>query len=272
MKFAQLALGASFLAGMMTAPAMAANLTGVDFGTETDFRTYRSNPLTDTETFTDGDAADAISALTDNDVLTHVELATSDETGTSVVGFDAELGGHNIRVESVTAADWVGGLKDQWVADFIDAYPALAGFAGLIGDTAFTRGGDANIGMMTKDDISGDLQVDLIGHLNVLDAPWVSTVPQFAALAPAVNAALGGAALQISEIAKVIIDGDVTYAYGFKATPTGFVGADGSSHSGLYSVIIPGDPNTEDVPEPASVLGLVALGGLAIATKRKSLA
>jgi hypothetical protein len=80
MKFAQLALGASFLAGMMTAPAMAANLTGVDFGTETDFRTYRSNPLTDTETFTDGDAADAISALTDNDVLTHVELFSDSET------------------------------------------------------------------------------------------------------------------------------------------------------------------------------------------------
>ncbi|WP_371357577.1 PEP-CTERM sorting domain-containing protein, partial [Hydrocoleum sp. CS-953] len=44
------------------------------------------------------------------------------------------------------------------------------------------------------------------------------------------------------------------------------------SHQGLYDFTITsgGDILAEDVPEPSTVLGLVAIGGLVAATKRKS--
>lgn len=267
-----LLVGASVLAGLSAfagAPALAANLTGVTFDSDTpDIRTYRSDADADTESFTDGNVADAIDALQDTDVLTHVELATSDETGTTKVGFSGELGGYDVRVESVTSDEWVNEVRDQWIADFEAAYPTLAGFAGLVADQSFARGGDANIGAFTQDDTTGEFQLDLIGHYNVLNAPWVGTSP-LAGLAGAVSAALSGAPLQISEIAKVIIDGEVHYAYSFSATDTGYADPDGSSHSGLYSWKLDGEPKAA-VPEPATLLGLMAVGGVFAASKRKS--
>jgi hypothetical protein len=96
-------------------------------------------------------------------------------------------------------------------------------------------------------------------------------------------AAFGDAQVQASELVKVAINGepaseaigaDDGVMYSFAATDSDVVSADGdTSFSAGYdpgTITVPGD--SEDVPEPASVLGLVALGGLAVASKRKSLA
>ena len=77
--------------------------------------------------------------------------------------------------------------------------------------------------------------------------------------------------LQISEIAKVTFNGKVDYAFGFKATDSGAIAGDRNklnditSHTGIYSW----SQTYKTVPEPSALFGLVAVGGLVIASRRK---
>ncbi|MDY7020734.1 MAG: NF038130 family PEP-CTERM protein, partial [Cyanobacteriota bacterium] len=75
--------------------------------------------------------------------------------------------------------------------------------------------------------------------------------------------------LQISEFAKVTVNGQSEYVYGFNATDSGFTALDdGQSYSGVYSWNKAGQ--TASVPEPSTMLGLMAVGGLFAAAKRNA--
>jgi hypothetical protein len=276
-------VGASVVVGMSAisvTPAFAGNLTNVQFD-GTDYRTYNY------ETITNRVEADAISALTDGDSLTNVELAASDEMGKSHVGFSGLLNGVGVKVESVTAEDWniFGG---QWLKDFQAAYSNLFNatvstplgsinlgkvVAGAI-QGGLARSGDVNIGSFVQDDITGEYQLNMVGHYNLLDAPYVKNALTTQQI-NTIKGFMGGNPLQISEVAKVTIGGEVHYAYSFGATATGILAADAapgdtSSHTGLYTWSRAGQPPVAAVPEPSTMLGLMAVGGLFAAAKRNS--
>ena len=83
------------------------------------------------------------------------------------------------------------------------------------------------------------------------------------------NALKGIPNLQISEIVKVELDGVSEYVYSFNAEKSGFVAEDdGKSYSGVYSWSKAGTPAA--VPEPSTILGLMAVGGLFGAAKRNA--
>jgi hypothetical protein len=239
MKFAQLALGASFLAGMMTAPAMAASIANPTTGGADDVLVYGANS---TNTFEIANtSSNLVTALTGDasSPTGNVELFASSEssgsnfnTSTTLSG---TLNGKSIVLSSVTAADWnVFGL--QWFGEFLDV--AL--------------------------NPQGEVKVGLAGHFNA----YTRVVQQIPSLAAYLKPNF-----QASEIVKIEYDGGpAEYFWSFSATDSKLKEAgDNFSHSGNYEVSFMGDP-VKDVPEPASVLGLVALGGLAVASKRKSLA
>ena len=140
-----------------------------------------------------------------------------------------------------------------------------------------TRSGDPNIGSFVQDDATGEYQLGLIGHFDLLQSnsltQALNNLTGSSVLTGMVmnelSGAMGGNPLQVSEVAKVTIDGVVNYAYSFSATDTGYVDSDGSSHSGLYSWTLAGEP-IQSVPEPSTMLGLMAVGGLVTLSKRKS--
>lgn len=262
----QLMMAASLAAGvsaLSSVPAFGASLTNIEFNT-TDFLTYNR------DNGTLGDTAGAISALTDNDPVTNVELGAKSEINTANIGFSAKLGGKSVSVETVTAADWnIFGL--QWAADFAKAYPTIASLGlNVLQMGGLPRSGDPNIGSFTQDDTTGEYKLDLIGHYNLLKVPHFITAVGGKQNVALLSGLLGGAPLQMSEIAKVTIDGAVHYAYSFAATHTGYTASDGFSHNGLYTWTLDGEPSVADVPEPSTMLGLMAVGGLFAAAKRKS--
>jgi hypothetical protein len=76
---------------------------------------------------------------------------------------------------------------------------------------------------------------------------------------------------QISEIAKVTFNDKVDYAFGFSATDSGAIAGDRNktndktSHTGIYSW----SQTYKTVPEPSALFGIVTVGGLVIASRRK---
>lgn len=254
-------------------------------------------------------APDAASALTDGDRYSNVELNVADEIlSNNVTGFTGNLGVDSVKVEGINQADWDGGLGTKWMADFSAAYPALAtaslafnnisiNLGAAIMSTASAvvgRSGDPNVAYMAKNDATGAIEMDLIGHYNIWNSPWLQTAinSQVNALATqyrlsSTNKSILASAvnnkvtqlktenplLQVSEIAKVTINGQSQFAYNFSATKTGLSIDDGSSHSGRYTIALQGTaepPESEDVPEPSLMLGLAAISGLVATSKRKS--
>jgi hypothetical protein len=141
----------------------------------------------------------AITALTDGNSATNVELFTSGENVTDNIGFTGKLGKNTIKVESVTKADWADGkLATAWLTGFSNTYASLmqattvklSGINMKVSDifqakkddlTTYLKtngingAGDANIGNITYDSASGKLNVDLAGHLDVRYGTAVST-------------------------------------------------------------------------------------------------
>jgi hypothetical protein len=236
------------------------------------------------DVFGPGTAEDA---LTDDSFLTNVELsASTEDLSDSVSGFSGKLGNTEVSVESVTAADW-DEFGDQWLDDFEAAYGDLFN-ANIFGydvgqmiasevQKGLTRSGDPNIGSFVQDDATGEYQLGLIGHYNLLQSDSLTQeLNQLTGssvitgiVKDQVSGFLGGNPLQVSEVAKVTIGDQVNYAYSFSATDTGYRDTDGSSHSGLYSWTFQGEP-VQSVPEPSTMLGLMAVGGLATLSRRKS--
>jgi hypothetical protein len=236
--------------------------------------------------------------LTDGDLTTNVELWFDGEDVLDNVGFTATAGTHTVSVESVTAADW-SAYGSQWLGDLFANYAPLNNVWSQLDSTvqnmaigAFTTmgSGDPNIAEFNLDE-TGAVDIKMAGwyDLNtkldpiIAQAKTQANSPLFKMLVgqPAAQALLANISLldttldsmgplQMSEIAKVTINGEVHYAYSFNAVNSGFVAKDdGMSYSGIYSWNHAGIP-VESVPEPSTMLGLMAVGGLFAAAKRKS--
>ncbi len=240
------------------------------------------------------------SYLTDGDLTTNVELWFDGENVLQNVGFTATKGSHTVKVESVTAADWAE-YGTKWLGDLFATYEPLNNVWPLLNKTvqdmaigAFTTmgSGDPNIAEFSLDE-TGAVDIKMAGwyDLNTKLDPIIAgakaqakaqlsssnPVIRLGAQALLANIALFenalsqiGGPLQMSEVAKVTINGEVHYAYSFNAVNSGFVAKDdGMSYSGIYSWSKPGIP-VAAVPEPSTMLGLMAVGGLFAAAKRKS--
>ena len=269
-------VGASVVAGvsaMACTPAHAALLVpqNITFNT-TNYRTYTGGS---NGSFIPNNSTAAISALTDNDPTSNVELWYTTENPTANVGFNATLGGYNVSVTSVTGADWAN-FGNQWLTDLLTHYgitlpqPVYNGvLQHLITIGGLPRANDPDVGAFTYDTDSGKFDLTLVGHYdlhqsiaNYLSSEpsslWKTFIKQYTALP---------FPLQASEIAKVTIDGDTHYAYSFSATNSGIALPDPlHSFDGLYHW----DPIVKkSVPEPSAVLGLMAVGGLFVATRKR---
>jgi PEP-CTERM motif len=279
---------------------------------------------------TNDNVGKAIQALTDDSAATNVELWYGNESPQRV-GFTANLGSNTIKVENVTKADWADGvLATAWLNGLRDRYSSLMSSIGTTGGSnllndlntnfdslvtylrtnGYDTAGDPNVGSVTYNDQTGQLQVDLVGHLDVsgryvdtrrkimqgntlIDNPnfGIGLSPDFnrnrtgnqlldsALFAVSQKAFQTNQYLQFSEIAKVTFNGEVNYAYAFTATDSGAIAGtrnvinDSTSHTGIYSWTKnnPTNPNPPaTVPEPSTILGLVAVGGLFAARRKTS--
>ncbi len=160
--------------------------------------------------------------------------------------------------------NWFSGVwaqtnnDDQEELNVYNLFKSSGGF-GMIGDP--------NISYINE--IGEDIKVGLAGHYNLADR--FRTNPKLAALVVQLEG------VQASEVFAYDIDGVTGYGWSYEATKSGLTAADDSfSHNGNYEVTIEGlagDYLSEppaDAPEPSTVLGLMAIGGLVAATKRKS--
>lgn len=241
-------------------------------------------------TFSINNTSAAIAALQDNDPTSNVELWYSTESPTANVGFTSTLGSHNVTVQSVTAADWAI-FGNQWLNDFIasntqftNMWSALAPTQQAVARSSLTTmglpsSGDPNVGSLTLDSLTGELKLDLIGHLDL--KPRI-LAGQYSTGNLIWNSILSGFAkqtqgpIQASEIAKVTVGNDTYYAYGFNATSTGASTNDGSeSYTGRYSwtKTLAVAPPPVSTPEPSSVVGsLLIVGALVVSRKLKTTA
>ena len=164
------------------------------------------------------------------------------------------------------------------------------------------RGDDPNIGDISYDKQSSNLKIDLVGHLDLAgkyvdnrqtimqngkpvknpnylkQSPEYDTYktgnPMFDAMLFRLSqtAVATNTMLQMSEIAKVTFNGEVNYAFTFAANESGAIAGDRNkltdttSHTGIYSW---NKTVRKKVPEPSALFGLVAVGGLVVASRRK---
>ncbi|NER00056.1 MAG: PEP-CTERM sorting domain-containing protein [Cyanothece sp. SIO2G6] len=292
----KLVLGLPVVAGITV--ALVAPASAVTFSTSGSTIEFCSDGI---NTFADGEAGrscnDSLDTILSGNSAApggNVELGGNDTEGISLQQFatvpasslTADFGGDTITFSSLTYDDWFGvegggidlryganNLANRWFADAFSALAAsgsslvafgeVAGFnafltgntpAGSFG-TLFGRFSDPNIAYVNDD--GSEYVFGLAGHK---DAGQVLPI-------------LAG--LTASEVVKVTYGGESEFLYSFGApTDSGQVGAaDGKSHNGNFEFAI-AKPNSgggilsESVPEPASILGLVAVGGLLAARKR----
>jgi hypothetical protein len=349
----KLLIGTSVAVGISATASLPAKAASFDFNnSETNYATYTHNS---NNLWIKGNEAAAISALTDNNLQTNVELNYTNETNSSSVGFTAKAGKHTAKVSSVTTdefnafqGEWLNGLlnayqplKNVWSASsaaFQDV--ALGAFKSSVGfgdpnvaefsldktggmsmktmgffdlkpkvNTLISKYSDtqintplfqANAGILAVNQGISTIQNNPLykllsskvystltptqknqlntfnGHLSKLNTDKTNLTAGIATLTAAkqqvdsfTNALSQIQNLQISEIAKVELDGVSEYVYSFNATNSGFVAKDdGKSYSGVYSWSKAGTPAA--VPEPSTILGLIAVGGLFGAAKRNA--
>lgn len=289
-------LGTSILAGTIaiaTSDGIAATIgpTNIAFDTN-QFQTY-NGPLNSDISYSN--EAEAIAALTDDSKYTNVELWPYSEEVLDNVGFSANLGDIDITVHSVTRADWAI-FGEQWYDDLLSAYNLTDLVSPeqrqqTINDLQTTgrpRSGDPNISWLALDDETDTIELGLIGHFDLTDRltqrrhfhtwKWgASRDPGMIAMSEFLNAGWVSGPIQMSEVAKVIIDDEVHWAYSFDAVETQTIAADAkdkTSHSGFYEWTSGlsgeiGGNEEEEIPEPSSVLGLMLVGSLFAACKRQ---
>jgi hypothetical protein len=279
---ASMVVGASAIA---TGAASAASITNATIGgtAASDYLVYGvsgnntvvipNNP-TNVQSVLDGNAGSPTG---------NVELrASSEQSGfdfTKNTTLSGNLGGRSITLSSLTAFDWFGAglntayrennLANKWFNDFITqaGYGAFvgSGFAASMYNSFLSMGGfqassDPNISYVNQNDNTGVVSIGLAGHKD-LKAAYGSN-PNFGGFAT-----LLPNGFQASEVVKYTYDGKTDYLYSFFATDSGLEALDTvKSHSGNYEVSFQG----ASVPEPSTMLGLMTVGGLFAATKRKS--
>ncbi|NET46280.1 NF038130 family PEP-CTERM protein [Okeania sp. SIO2B3] len=181
----------------------------------------------------------------------------------------------NVTENIYSSSDWLNGVGRAWFSDAWEqavernsSAPLVSSATeGLFYSIFIDEGGldmitDPNISYINE--VGDDIVVGLASPLNLGD--------RFSD--PFLAGALDG--VQISEIFAYDINGVTGYAWSTVATETGL----GGSFSGNYEVVLEGlangyvsqevlESSPEDIPEPSTVLGLIAIGGLVAATKRK---
>jgi hypothetical protein len=284
----KLALATSLAVGMTaigSAPAFAGTLTNPQFGgtAASDYLSYCSNG---SSTFAGDTCTDSLSTILSGNSSApggNIELAKSSEQA----GFDftknttltGTIGGKDIVISSLTQADWMTDmgngktLLSQWLDDafLVNNVPSFVKplvQAAFVSNNGMQRFSDPNISYVNQDNATGEISIGLAGHWNASDmlkeaignSPLANFVPT---------------TVKASELVKVIYDnGPAKFLYSFTATESGQannsgVGADGISHNGNYEVKLAGVPVTS-VPEPSTMLALMAVGGLFATKKRKS--
>jgi hypothetical protein len=284
-------IGASVLASataIATTPAQALTLTpsSIEFNTE-NYQTYTGGSE---GVFEPNDLSAAVTALTDDDPTSNVELWYSSEHSSANVGFSGQfdsktLGTHTVSVSSVTQKDWAI-FGEQWLDDFLAANPeintilspadkeTLKLFLKIFG---LSRSGDPNIGGLTLDEAKGSINLDLVGHLDLKPRIKAGQYKMgnrlFDGFLSQEAKNINGSILA-SEVAKLTVDGKTYYAYSFNATPSGILADDDQeSYTGIYHydpliTLTPNTPPTQSVPEPTAIGGLLLLGCL-MATRRR---
>lgn len=214
----------------------------------------------------------------------NIELFAGSETGTATQWGDyyynasfwngestsitGEVNGKSLTLSSLNAYDWFGSdgitaygaddLANRWFDALMNTYQPDFGetmrenvFTNFLYTNGFERTSDPNISYIESG--SDGIEIGLAGHLD-LGNVYGSTF----------------AGMQASEVVKVAYGEEVNYLWSFDAVASGLTaGDDGTSHNGLYTVTVPGS-ETASVPEPSTMLGLMAVGGLFAASKRKS--
>ncbi|MBD1893342.1 NF038130 family PEP-CTERM protein [Coleofasciculus sp. FACHB-129] len=277
-------LAASFSA-IATAPASAFSISGSD---------YLLYDVQGSSTYINPNAnLDSILGGNSSAPGGNIELFASSETKTNaqfmasnaVTSVKGTVAGKNLTLSSLTATDWFGaGLNTTYGQNnlantWFNAFLTNAGKANYVGNVfgsiafntfynigGFQRSSDPNVSYVTA---SGtDINIGLAGHYDL--KAYYKSNPQFSAFA-----SLLPNGFQASEVVKATIDGQSQYLYSFLATKSGLTnsagkGADGSSHSGNYEVSLKGVIPPASVPEPSTMLGLMAVGGMVAASKRKA--
>jgi len=271
-------------------PAFAGSLTNPQFGgtAASDYLSYCSDG---SSTFAGSTCTDSLSTILSGDSDApggNIELAKSSEQAgfnfTKNTTLTGTIGGKDIAISSLTQADWgsvLGNgktLLSQWLDDAsISALLKPAVEAAFTSNNGMQRFSDPNISYVNQDNATGDISIGLAGHFNasnmlkaafgnasMFEIPLASLVPDN---------------VQASELVKVVYNnGPAQFLYRFAATAAGQsnnsgIGADGVSHNGNYEVKlagIPVPPPVTSVPEPSTMLALMAVGGLFATAKRKS--
>jgi hypothetical protein len=262
------AVGISLLA---TAPAFGAGLTGATLnggsyllyeqqGTSTVL-----NNNADLATLLQGDINAPGGNIELSGMLGNANAASTSQA-TTLSGF---LNGEQISVSSLTMSDWLytpyqgyNSFAEKWFSEAwnhsdtgLQSWFATKGattynsaFSAFLFGGGYARFSDPNVNYVNQNS-NGDVSIGLAGHLN------------------------HDSGLKLSEVVKVNYGGETHFLYGLgDALASGLTndqgdGADGVSHTGLYNLTIPGEPVT-DIPEPSTMLGLLAIGGLFGLTKR----
>ena len=288
-------MGASVIASasaIATTPAQALTLTpsSIEFNTE-NYQTYTGGS---DGVFEPNDLSAAVTALTDNDPTSNVELRYTSENSSANVGFSGQfdsktLGTHTVSVSSVTRADWKI-FGDQWLDDFLAANPEIntllspadkGTFKFFLKRTGLPRLGDPNIGGLTLDEAKGAINLDLVGHLDLKPLIKAGQYKMGNRLFDGFlfqEAKNINGPIRASEVAKLTVNGNTYYAYSFNPMPSGILASkDQESYSGIYRYdplitltpnTPPTTPPTQSVPEPTAIGGLLLLGGL-MATRRR---
>ncbi|MDJ1182916.1 NF038130 family PEP-CTERM protein [Roseofilum sp. BLCC_M143] len=289
-------MGASVVAGvsLLSLPALANSLTGVSVTGEN--RVFMDDGDTTLELISNPSNNQLVDALLSRG---NVELDDNIDGGfvnetESILTADFD-GGYSIMLGSVGADYWTNANKLTWwntvygdagnkaVIDGLFANPLSSGalaqqgingvndiFGALNAIDIFAKMSDPNIQSVTSN--NGEFTFELAGHDSMATKLAGKSLDSFNLANPNDAFAALFQNIVLSEAVKYSLDGgetwDYTYAVnGSNSYASGVVdGDDNYSHARNFKFTV---GEAAKVPEPSTLLGLAAIGGLVVASKRR---
>ncbi len=203
-----------------------------------------------------------------------IELNANSENGGGIDTATTLTGNLNniaITLSSLTTEDW-DAFGMEWLTQLMLKYTVISGitetnnsFYSVFSETYKARFSDPNISYVNQNDVTGTVNIGLAGRY---DAAGI--LPEiFTGLLREEYRGEDAKSIQISEIVKYTYNGKTDYLWSFEATRSGLAGSnDQASNSGNYEVSFLGTP-VSTVPEPANLLGLMAVASFVATRKRK---